>query len=190
MPSRRLLLRPLCCIAQETHQGRKQDEPTALLWYSSRTHFIIIISVSPPPPPPSSLFDFLPLTTPLLFFWLAPGLVGLFNIVLLWPAGLFLNLIGVESFELPKGYVWLYLTINGLIGTVLSDYLWLWSVLLTSPLVATVGLRYKKQKQKQKQKTKTKNKKQKTKNTSKNKSKSKSKLLLRLSLIDSVLFLK
>lgn len=29
---------------------------------------------------------------------------------------------------------------NGFIGTVLSDYLWLWAVLLTSPLVATVGL--------------------------------------------------
>lgn len=43
---------------------------------------------------------------------------------------------------LVQGYVWLYLTVNGLIGTVLSDLLWLWSVLLTSPLVATIGLRY------------------------------------------------
>lgn len=43
---------------------------------------------------------------------------------------------------LVQGFVWLYLTINGLIGTVLSDFLWLWAVLLTSPLVATVGLRY------------------------------------------------
>jgi solute carrier family 35 protein F5 len=69
------------------------------------------------------------------------GLVGLFNVVMLWPLGFLLNYIGIEEFALPpSGAVWLYLTVNGLIGTVLSDYLWLWSVLLTSPLVATIGL--------------------------------------------------
>jgi len=71
-----------------------------------------------------------------LFF----GLVGLFNIVLMWPFGLILALTGVEPFAFPQGMVILWLFVNGLIGTVLSDYLWLWSVLLTSPLIATLGL--------------------------------------------------
>jgi solute carrier family 35 protein F5 len=30
--------------------------------------------------------------------------------------------------------------LNAVLGTVLSDYLWLWSMLLTSPLVCTLGL--------------------------------------------------
>jgi solute carrier family 35 protein F5 len=68
------------------------------------------------------------------------GLVGLFNMFLLWPFAIILNFSGFEPFVFPTGMVWLYLTINGLIGTVLSDYLWLWSVLLTTPLVATIGL--------------------------------------------------
>ena len=58
----------------------------------------------------------------------------------MWPLGFFLDLVGIESFAFPSGQVWLYLTVNGLVGTVLSDYLWLLSVLLTSPLVSTVGL--------------------------------------------------
>ncbi len=66
--------------------------------------------------------------------------MGLFNVLLLWPFGFFLNWIGLEPFAFPSGYVWLYLLANGLVGTVISDYLWLLSVLLTSPLVATVGL--------------------------------------------------
>ena len=41
---------------------------------------------------------------------------------------------------LPTWSTLAYLTLNGLIGTVLSDYLWLLSVLLTSPVVATLGL--------------------------------------------------
>ena len=58
----------------------------------------------------------------------------------MWPFGFLLNFIGLEPFAFPSGQVWLYLTVNGLVGTVLSDYLWLLSVLLTSPLVSTVGL--------------------------------------------------
>ena len=41
---------------------------------------------------------------------------------------------------MPSWTVMGYLVLNGLIGTVLSDYLWMLSVLLTSPVVATLGL--------------------------------------------------
>lgn len=43
-----------------------------------------------------------------LFF----GFVGLFNILLCWPMGIFLHLIGVETLELPKGDAVAALAIN------------------------------------------------------------------------------
>eukprot|EP00123_Amoebidium_parasiticum_P020475 comp5043_c0_seq1/m.1139 comp5043_c0_seq1/g.1139 ORF comp5043_c0_seq1/g.1139 comp5043_c0_seq1/m.1139 type:complete len:491 (-) comp5043_c0_seq1:10-1482(-) len=68
------------------------------------------------------------------------GFVGLFNVLLLWPFFLVLHWFGLEPFELPEGMTWLYLAVNAVVGTVLSDYLWLYSTLLTSPLIATLGL--------------------------------------------------
>ncbi|KAL6050504.1 Solute carrier family 35 member F5, variant 2 [Balamuthia mandrillaris] len=68
------------------------------------------------------------------------GMVGTFNFVMLWPVIIVLHYTGVEEFSVPEWKVWLYLLANGLIGTVLSDFLWLWAILLTSPLVGTVGL--------------------------------------------------
>lgn len=54
------------------------------------------------------------------------GFVGLFNLLLLWPGFLLLHYTGLEAFELPSQLVWTYILINGLIGTVLSEFLWLW----------------------------------------------------------------
>lgn len=54
------------------------------------------------------------------------GFVGLFNLLLLWPGFLLLHYTGFEAFELPSQLVWTYIIINGLIGTVLSEFLWLW----------------------------------------------------------------
>lgn len=54
------------------------------------------------------------------------GFVGLFNLLLLWPGFLLLDYTGFEAFELPSQLVWMYILINGLIGTVLSEFLWLW----------------------------------------------------------------
>jgi solute carrier family 35 protein F5 len=69
------------------------------------------------------------------------GFVGLFNVLLLWPGFGLLSALGVEKFELPPtGAVWGTIIGNGLIGTNLSDVLWAKSVLLTSPLIATLGL--------------------------------------------------
>ncbi|KAK3811693.1 MAG: hypothetical protein JOS17DRAFT_762826 [Linnemannia elongata] len=72
-----------------------------------------------------------------LFF----GFVGLFNIVLLWPMFGVLHWTGVEPFELPADtkVVWM-IGINAIVGTFVSDYLWLLSMLMTSPLVVTLGL--------------------------------------------------
>ena len=74
-------------------------------------------------------------STPMFF-----GFVGALNALLLWPVGLILSVAGVERFVMPSSEEALALVANGLVGTVLSDLLWLWSVLLTSPLITTVGI--------------------------------------------------
>ncbi|XP_031725231.1 solute carrier family 35 member F5 [Anarrhichthys ocellatus] len=68
------------------------------------------------------------------------GFVGLFNLLLLWPGFLLLHYTGFEAFELPSQLVWTYILINGLIGTVLSEFLWLWGCFLTSSLIGTMAL--------------------------------------------------
>ncbi|RKP12868.1 hypothetical protein BJ684DRAFT_22939 [Piptocephalis cylindrospora] len=69
------------------------------------------------------------------------GFVGLFNLVLLWPIFFIFHYTGVETFELPStSLVWIMLLANALVGTFLSDYLWLLAMLMTSPLVVTLGL--------------------------------------------------
>jgi solute carrier family 35 protein F5 len=68
------------------------------------------------------------------------GFVGFFNCIMLWPFMILLHYTGVESFEFPPTTVLLYLFVNGLIGTVLSDLLWSYAIFYTSPTVATVGL--------------------------------------------------
>ncbi|KAI9245070.1 thiamine-repressible mitochondrial transport protein THI74 [Sporodiniella umbellata] len=72
-----------------------------------------------------------------LFF----GFVGAFNIVLLWPIIPLLSYLGLESFQLPtNATLWVVVFLNAFVGTFLSDYLWLLSMLMTSPLVVTLGI--------------------------------------------------
>uniref|UniRef100_A0A8D2APT1 Solute carrier family 35 member F5 n=1 Tax=Sciurus vulgaris TaxID=55149 RepID=A0A8D2APT1_SCIVU len=58
------------------------------------------------------------------------GFVGLFNLLLLWPGFFLLHYTGFEDFEFPNKVVLMCIIINGLIGTVLSEFLWF----LTIPL--------------------------------------------------------
>lgn len=71
-----------------------------------------------------------------LFF----GLVGLFNIALLWPLFFVLHWTGIEPFEMPPtGKVWGIIMLNS-ISSFVSDMSWAYAMLLTTPLVVTVGL--------------------------------------------------
>ncbi|CDH56923.1 yml018c-like protein [Lichtheimia corymbifera JMRC:FSU:9682] len=73
---------------------------------------------------------------PLFFGW-----VGVFNVVLLWPIIPLFHYTGIETFELPHGpALWLMLLLNAFVGTFISDYLWLLAMLMTSPLVVTLGI--------------------------------------------------
>ncbi|XP_042856729.1 solute carrier family 35 member F5-like isoform X2 [Penaeus japonicus] len=68
------------------------------------------------------------------------GFVGLFNTIILWPGFPLLDVLGWETFQLPNKQQLLYMSVNGLIGTVLSELLWLWGCFLTSSLMATLSL--------------------------------------------------
>ncbi|XP_054827152.1 solute carrier family 35 member F5 isoform X2 [Eublepharis macularius] len=68
------------------------------------------------------------------------GFVGLFNLLLLWPGFFLLHYTGFEAFEFPSKLVLTCIVINGLIGTVLSEFLWLWGCFLTSSLIGTLAL--------------------------------------------------
>ncbi|KAF1986484.1 hypothetical protein K402DRAFT_393546 [Aulographum hederae CBS 113979] len=72
-----------------------------------------------------------------LFF----GLVGFFNVALLWPGLVVLHFAGVERFELPPtGRVTAIVLINSL-ASLISDFCWAFAMLLTtSPLLITIGL--------------------------------------------------
>lgn len=71
-----------------------------------------------------------------LFF----GFVGLFNLILLWPLFFVLHYSKLETFEWPTREQLLLLFLNGLLGTVISEALWLWGCFLTSSLMATVAM--------------------------------------------------
>ncbi|KAF3760301.1 hypothetical protein M406DRAFT_53066 [Cryphonectria parasitica EP155] len=71
-----------------------------------------------------------------LFF----GLVGLLNLLLLWPGFFLLHWTGIEPFEWPPtGKVWGIIMLNS-VSSFISDMSWAYAMLLTTPLVVTVGL--------------------------------------------------
>lgn len=71
-----------------------------------------------------------------LFF----GLVGVYNLALLWPLFIILHVTGVETFELPPtGKIWAIIWANSF-SSFFSDISWAYAMLLTTPLVVTVGL--------------------------------------------------
>ncbi|KAL8392728.1 hypothetical protein RB595_002787 [Gaeumannomyces hyphopodioides] len=71
-----------------------------------------------------------------LFF----GLVGLLNLILLWPVFFILHFTGIETFALPpSGKIWGIILLNSL-SSFVSDMSWAYAMLLTTPLVVTMGL--------------------------------------------------
>ncbi|KGO35840.1 Drug/metabolite transporter [Penicillium expansum] len=71
-----------------------------------------------------------------LFF----GLVGFFNIIFLWPGFFVMHWTGLEPFSLPEtSRVWSIILINAF-ASFISDIAWAYAMLLTTPLIVTVGL--------------------------------------------------
>lgn len=71
-----------------------------------------------------------------LFF----GFVGLFNLVTLLPGFFFMHFTGIEPFELPPTRKITTIVLVNSVTSLVSDFCWAYSMLLTSPLVVTVGL--------------------------------------------------
>uniref|UniRef100_A0A7S3BKF3 EamA domain-containing protein n=2 Tax=Prasinoderma singulare TaxID=676789 RepID=A0A7S3BKF3_9VIRI len=72
----------------------------------------------------------------MLFF----GYVGLCNAVLFAPWLMGEILAGVQPLDTVSAAAYRWTAAKGLVDNVLSDYLWAWAVLLTTPTVATIGL--------------------------------------------------
>ncbi|KAM9981207.1 hypothetical protein ACTFIY_003512 [Dictyostelium cf. discoideum] len=68
------------------------------------------------------------------------GYLGLFNLIFLWPIFFILNLTSWEVFELPSSRVLVYLIFNGIFGSFISDLLDSYSVVMTSPVINSIGL--------------------------------------------------
>ncbi|KAG5929872.1 hypothetical protein E4U53_002351 [Claviceps sorghi] len=71
-----------------------------------------------------------------LFF----GLVGVFNILLLWPIFFILHWTNIEPFEMPTTGTVLTIIVVNSVASFVSDICWAFAMLLTTPLVVTVGL--------------------------------------------------
>lgn len=71
-----------------------------------------------------------------LFF----GFVGLFNIFLLLPGFPILHAIDVEKFALPPTKRIFIIVVVNSVTSLISDFCWAYAMLLTSPLIVTVGL--------------------------------------------------
>jgi len=68
------------------------------------------------------------------------GFVGLFSFLFLWPLFFVLHFTNHEHFDLPDKQQMIALLINGIVGTVLSELLWLFGCFYTSSLIATLSI--------------------------------------------------
>jgi solute carrier family 35, member F5 len=75
-------------------------------------------------------------TTTAMLFGMIGGLIAIF----LWPLFFLFHVVQWETFALPTARVLGLLSLNAVLGTVLSDYLWALSVSLTTPVIATLAL--------------------------------------------------
>ena len=72
----------------------------------------------------------------MLFF----GFVGLFNLIFLLPLFPLFHVTGIETFELPPDRKITAIVLVNSATSLVADFCWAYSMLLTSPLVTTVGL--------------------------------------------------
>jgi len=66
--------------------------------------------------------------------------VGVANTLLAWPGLVLLHIIGIETFALPPTTRVLTIVLVNSTASLVSDFCWAYAMLLTSPLVVTVGL--------------------------------------------------
>ncbi|CAI4038292.1 hypothetical protein SMKI_04G6340 [Saccharomyces mikatae IFO 1815] len=70
------------------------------------------------------------------------GYVGIFTFLLFWPVLIILDISHLETFELPNNFRILSMVLLNCIIIFVSDYFWCKALILTSPLVVTIGLTF------------------------------------------------
>ena len=68
------------------------------------------------------------------------GFMGLFNLLVILPVLVGLDLSGWESFNMPDSRTWGLLLLNAFLANFLWDYCYLKSVMLLGPLITNTGL--------------------------------------------------
>ncbi|QHS72621.1 Thi74p [Saccharomyces paradoxus] len=70
------------------------------------------------------------------------GYVGIFTFLLFWPVLIILDITHLETFELPSDPRIFFLVMLNCIIIFVSDFFWCKALILTSPLVVTIGLTF------------------------------------------------
>ena len=68
------------------------------------------------------------------------GCVGIINFCILMPGIFFLDKFGIENFELPDQMETILILGNAILGSMISDLIWAWSVEYLTPTICTLGL--------------------------------------------------
>lgn len=68
------------------------------------------------------------------------GFVGLFSTVMLWPGLVVAHYAQIETFQWPTQKQMLLVLINGFVGTMVAELLWLWGCFLTSSVAASLAV--------------------------------------------------
>ncbi|XP_059174232.1 solute carrier family 35 member F5-like [Physella acuta] len=68
------------------------------------------------------------------------GFVGIICTLVMWPGFLILHYSKQEPFEWPSRRQWIYFLLNGAIGTVFAEFVWLLGCFLTSSLIGTLSI--------------------------------------------------
>lgn len=68
------------------------------------------------------------------------GILGGITTLVAWPGIFIVHWLSIEKFEWPHEDVLVSLFVNGMIGTVLSEFMWAKSIVLTTPMTTTLSL--------------------------------------------------
>jgi drug/metabolite transporter (DMT)-like permease len=110
----------------------EDDQTQGVLWsvFSAVIYSVYLVSLS-------RQFKTESKNLPVALFF---GFVGLFVFLLLWPGLAVVHFVGFEEFAAPDSKTCYLLIINGLIGSVIAEVMWLYGVLYTSSLIGTMAL--------------------------------------------------
>ena len=70
------------------------------------------------------------------------GCMGIINFIILMPGIALVDLIGIEAVEVPSLHEIVLISVNAVIGSMVCDLFWAWSVDYLTPTICTLGLTF------------------------------------------------